>query len=438
MRVLVTGYSPRTHASYGTIIRELWTRLMKTGEFEMEQHAWFNIPSMEDVPWKLWPTQIGQRHDGKTGFLEQDKWGSESFEAVLKKFQPEIVWNLGDIYMSRYIDAYKRRYGFKLIRWTLTEGDPIDRDNIPFIQSAERTVAITQYAADKWGEITGDKYPVIYHGTDLDVFKPVTTEQKYAIRKSVTNGAIKDDDFLIAYVGRNQGRKRPWLTFEAIHYLQTGAWGWDERGKPRRLEWDPLSRRHKDDKSIVRFAEKVPAKLWLHSADDGTRWRYDLLEKQWNVSEHVIRTDGYSDKHGLPTDQMAGIYQISDALSMMSGSEGFGVPIIEATACGVPTVYTNYSGCGEVGNVCKGLSVNYIGSEPCAISHVRWVYPDLNHGLERFSSIHSRKEFWENRKPYLRSIAEKHFGHDNIAEQWLKILREVHETPIVETVGVRL
>jgi glycosyltransferase involved in cell wall biosynthesis len=438
MRVLVTGYSPRTHASYGTIIRELWTRLLKSGEFQMEQHAWLNVPSMDDVTWKLWPTQSGQRKDGKIGFLEEDKWGAETFEAVLTKFKPTIVWNLGDIYMSKYIDAYKRRFGFKLVRWTLSEGEPVDRENIPYIQGADKTVAITKYTADKWKEITGDDYTVIYHGVDLDVFHPVSRQERDALRKEVTNGTVSSDDYLISYIGRNQARKRPWIPFEIIHYLSTGAWGWTRENRPRRLEWDPVARRHKDDKSIEVYADRIPVKLWVHSGNDGTRWNFDLLEKQWNIAEHVLKTVGYSDQRGLPPDQMARIYQISDILSMLSGSEGFGVPIIEATACGIPTVYTDYAGCGEIGRICHGVAVGYTGWEPCPVNNIRWVYPDISEGLEAFYNSYRSRDYWAGKSAILRDIAKKNFDHNLIAEQWLNVMRLVDEIPLVETVGVRI
>lgn len=434
MRVLISGYSPRTHSSYGTIIRELWLRLIKTGEFEIEQHAWFNVPSLEDVPWKLWPTQSGQREDGKFGFFEADKWGSESFEAVLKKFKPDIVWNLGDIYMSKYLDSYRRRYGFKLVRWTLTEGEPIDRANLPFIAGADKTVAITRYAAKKWKELTGEDYEVIHHGVDLNVFKPVSIEERNRLRQDASGNGIGPNDFLITYVGRNQARKRPWLPFEFVHYLSTGAWGWDRNGIPVRLPYDPVTRKHKDEKRIAKYADPIPAKLWVHSTDDGTRWRYENLEKEWAIGNLAFRTVGHSDNHGLSAEHMAQIYQMSNVLSMVSGSEGFGVPIIEAAACGIPSVYTNYSGCKEVGDICKGSPAGIIGAEPCAVSHVRWAYPDVDEAIEKFYDIH--KNSYDPMK--YRKIAEENFSHDKIAAQWLNVLREVNERPLVETVGVKI
>jgi len=442
MRVLVAGYSPRTHTSYGTIIYELWSRLLKSGEFDVEQHAWFNISSLDrgvKVPWKLYTTKIGTVADGKRGFIKADQWGEQSFEEVLQATKPDIVWCLGDVYMSKYMDQYRPHYKFKLIRWTLTEGEPIDRSNIPYIQEADRTVAITHYAAEKWKEISGEDYDVIHHGVDTDVFRPVSLEERGNIREEVAADDLTNEDFLISYVGRNQARKRPWLPFEIVHYLRSGAWGWDANGNVQRLEWDPVARTHKhNNKNIVKWAPEVPAKLWLHSVDDGTRWRYDKLEQEWNISRDVIRTVGYSDRQGIATDQMAKIFQMSDVLSMLSGSEGFGVPIIEAAACGIPTVYTKYAGHGEIGKICKGKGVGYTGWEPAVISHVRWVYPDVNEAIEAFYEIHRDKEYWRRQGPALAALTAGKFSHDKIAADWLKILREVNEKDQVDTVGAKL
>lgn len=436
MRVLLSTYSADGSSSYGTITRELWKRLIKSGELEVAQHAWFHAPVMEPAPWPIQPTNRTMLDANTMGFDPKDYYGEASFESVVKAFRPDIVWNLSDVYMSKYLERFKKKYGYRLIRWTLSAGDPVDLSDIPFIEEADACVAITDYSARVWGEITGNKYPVIYHGVDSDVFKPATPEEKQKLRKANTLGMSGKDDFMILYVGRNQGRKRPWLTFEILHYLRTGAWGWDRDGMPVRMPWDPVAKKHMPPpRTICLKAKPVKAFLWLHSHDDGQNYNYRRLISQWDLGDAVRMTAGLSDSAALEPQQLANIYKMADVVSMVSGSEGFGVPTIEATACGIPTVYTDYAGGGEIGKVCGGLAVSWDGWEPAKGSCVRWVYPNVDSALDRFYTVWAHQDEYEKAKTNLRRIAVNKFNWDKIAVQWMDILREIGSRPVRRTLG---
>jgi glycosyltransferase involved in cell wall biosynthesis len=47
---------------------------------------------------------------------------------------------------------------------------------------------------------------------------------------------------------------------------------------------------------------------------------------------------------GYTEEEMAQLYNMFDVFTLPTGGEGFGLPILEAMSCGVPTVVTNYSG----------------------------------------------------------------------------------------------
>lgn len=64
--------------------------------------------------------------------------------------------------------------------------------------------------------------------------------------------------------------------------------------------------------------------------------------RRFGVSEHVMLC-GYVDEVDLP-----GLFNLADAFALPSRYEGFGLPAIEALACGVPTVVSNTSSLPEV------------------------------------------------------------------------------------------
>jgi len=143
---------------------------------------------------------------------------------------------------------------------------------------------------------------------------------------------------------------------------------------------------------------------------------------------------------GSSAEEVATLYQISDAICMVSGAEGFGVPTIEATACGIPTVYTDYAGCGEIGRVCSGRPVPWTGWEPNPSSQVRWVHPDVDRAIEAFWKIAQEKETYRSpaTKTRLHELAKKHFDYDLIAAKWLEILHDVNDAQPMRILGTRL
>lgn len=63
----------------------------------------------------------------------------------------------------------------------------------------------------------------------------------------------------------------------------------------------------------------------------------------------------------IPEDDLPVLYQIADALVFPSTHEGFGLPIVEAMACGTPVITSNAASCPEVvGNA--GLVVDPVDS----------------------------------------------------------------------------
>ena len=67
-----------------------------------------------------------------------------------------------------------------------------------------------------------------------------------------------------------------------------------------------------------------------------------LLARQLNL-ERKVRFLGY-----VPQDDMRGLYTLASALVFPSWFEGFGLPVLEAMACGTPVVASNSSSLPEV------------------------------------------------------------------------------------------
>ena len=101
-----------------------------------------------------------------------------------------------------------------------------------------------------------------------------------------------------------------------------------------------------------KFAERhSDALLYLHTEPNGIieGVNINLLLSHVGVPPEKVRmVDQYHYHVGLPPDYLANVYSASDVLLNPSYGEGFGIPVIEAQACGTPVITTNFTAMPEL------------------------------------------------------------------------------------------
>lgn len=105
--------------------------------------------------------------------------------------------------------------------------------------------------------------------------------------------------------------------------------------------------------AFAKFREKRPdALLLVHTMAENSRWggiNLRALRDKLGLTEHVRFADQRQVLWGLVDDAaLARWYGALDVLSSCSRGEGFGLPIIEAQACGTPVVVTRASAMTEL------------------------------------------------------------------------------------------
>jgi glycosyltransferase involved in cell wall biosynthesis len=154
---------------------------------------------------------------------------------------------------------------------------------------------------------------VVPLGVDSDLFRP---HDRTGARKAIFPASVPADAYIVGVVGRNQPRKRLDLTLS--HFA---AW--------------------------LRAHPHGDAYLYLHVAptgESGTNIRslvvYYGLTGRVLIGEPHIGT-------GIEDGQMPLVYSALDCYLTTTQGEGWGLPCIEAMACGLPCVVPDWSALGE-------------------------------------------------------------------------------------------
>jgi len=176
--------------------------------------------------------------------------------------------------------------------------------------------------ASKFGCKEAKKYGIdatfIPHGVDLGTYKPLPKE---ACKRALT---VDPDTFTVGIVAANNDKE------------------------PRK-GWDKMFaaiREFLDNNPEMRDQKKF--RVFCHT-DARNRRGYDLklLKKRTGIGKFIIFQDPYMSIIGLPDPLMVRIYNAFDVLMNLSRREGFCLPILEAQACGVPCIATDFSAMTE-------------------------------------------------------------------------------------------
>jgi FkbM family methyltransferase len=152
------------------------------------------------------------------------------------------------------------------------------------------------------------------HGIDTTVFRP---GDQAAAREAT---GLPADAFIVGMVANNIGRDGNRKAFSE----QIAAFA-------------ELRRRHTD------------AMLMLHTDVDqpqGMRLR-PFLEEHLPPGSYLY-SDIYTYRKGISPAGVADIYRAADVLTNCSYGEGFGIPVVEAQACGTPVVVTDATAMAEL------------------------------------------------------------------------------------------
>lgn len=171
-------------------------------------------------------------------------------------------------------------------------------------------------------------------------------------------------------------------------------------------------------------AAPVPRKAWAEQLAAFSRLQRNhpgevvlLINTSADPSGEVkLPPDAFRWTGGMPDAEMADWYRMLDVLSACSYGEGFGLPILEAQACGTPVIVTDSAPVNEE----PGLLARKVACKPIwnDMYHAYWHKPSVAKLHEALEDAFAKRE----RDPEIAEYVKK-YTVDAVAPQWDAILR---------------
>jgi glycosyltransferase involved in cell wall biosynthesis len=229
-----------------------------------------------------------------------------------KREIPNAILTLYDAWVFNNVPGID---DLNFMSWT-----PVDHLSLPpnVLKWAKRPNVKT-IAMSPFGQREFEKYGVdsfyIPHAVDTKIYKPTSKIRNVNSREYM---GLKEDDFLVGMVAANKANT-------SIH---------------RKAFAENLL-------AFALFKKSHPnAYLYIHSEVSKAYGGFDLINLIKAVGlnkEDVLFADPAQLRIGYDPKDMAGIYSTMDVLLHVSYGEGFGVPAIEAQACGTKVIGSSWA-----------------------------------------------------------------------------------------------
>ncbi len=282
-----------------------------------------------------------------TGGLEA--YGNDIITGHAKRSKADLIVSLLDIWVLNP-DIWGNLPA-KWAPWFPVDQLPVPPQVVEHAKRAHYPMVYSRFAQEAIREL-GLETHYIPHGVETKVFKPGGGEVFRQTHK------IPEDVFVVGMVQINK-------EFPA-----------------RKNFWGQLS-------AFQIFHEMHPdSRLFIHTfpQDVAGGCPLDRWVEQLGIADAVMFPNSYAYLQGLPDTRMAEMYSGFDVLLSATHGEGFGIPILEAQACGTPVITTDWTAMTEL--TWSGHTVPVMAEWMTPLGGC-WGFPSVDGIVEALEDVYS-------------------------------------------------
>ena len=242
-------------------------------------------------------------------------WGEDILPAHMKSFKADLHISLMDVWVTEHYGNMAKQFGWTWLPWTPIDQSPVPNLVLERLEGAHTVLPYAKFGEKNLRAAGVQNVSYVPHGVDVDTFTP---GDKAEARRRL---GLPGDKFIVGMVAANKGYpSRKCFPEQLLAFAQ-------------------FKKRHPDAMMYIHTL-RTPE----HGGID-----FDALLKRVGLDDgSVMFADQYRYILGYPEPAMADLYRAFDFLSLTSMGEGFGIPLIEAQACGTPVVTSDNTAMTEL------------------------------------------------------------------------------------------
>jgi len=409
--VLKTGY-----ATYGN---EILRRLHRTQKYTLGEHAIYvhkSDPRIQNLPWTVYanlPDEGNEKQKEIYNSTPTHQFGDWRWEDVCVDFKPHIVMDIRDFWMMshEYRSPFRSYYNWAIM--PTVDAYPQNQEWLSTYEDADAVFTYQDWSKEILEFEGSGRIKTVGAASPAadNAFRPM---DKDAIKKQWG----LENKCIIGTVMRNQRRKLFPDLFASFRIF--------------------LNESQRDDiilhchTSYPDMGWRIPDLLLRYGLTSKVTFTYKCKEcgYSWPDFFHDIvhlcpRCNNMSAsfcsvQDGLENEELAKIYNMFDLYVQYANSEGFGMPQLEAAACGVPVMAVDYSAMTD--------AVRKLHGQPIPLTTMSL---ELETGC--FRAIPNNEEFikllkhffglevgkWRELGAQARKAYEQHYSWDKTAQKWI-------------------
>lgn len=439
-RILFCSEATYLNTGYATYTRELLKYLHSTNKYEIAELASYGEKNDQrgmSLPWRYYGVtpNINAQPKASKEELEaynanpNNQFGAWNFEAVCLDFKPHVVCDIRDFWMMSHEETSPFRPFYHLVWMPTVDAFPQSRQWIASYAQCDACFTYSNWAGKVLTEQSGGKIKWLGSAppTPGPEYKPVEDKD---IHKA--NYGIDPSYKIIGTVMRNQRRKLYPDLFIAF-------------------------RKFLDESLDKRFY------LYCHTSYPDLGWDIPELVQEHNLSSHILFTYICNEtgnffpslfkgpiiqspftgrrsatlsnvKKGLNNEDLCKVYNFFDLYVQYANCEGFGIPMVEAAACGVPIMGTDYSAMESVIRELGGFPIKPKALYKELETGCMRAVPDNDLAASMFKDFFTlSKEQRQRLSKETKRLCEEDFNIQKTGAMWEKCFDQLPTRPIEQT-----